>query len=65
MLGAIAFTAAYCLIALAVVSRWLIWLPGILPLGAVWLLVLIAIATPYRFRSKGRLKATTIAPLVP
>ena len=33
VLGAIAFTAAYCLIALAVVSRWLIWLPGVLPLG--------------------------------
>ena len=63
-LGAIAFTAAYCLIALAVVSRWLIWLPGILPLGAVWLLVLIAIVTPHRFRAK-RPKATTIAPSVP
>jgi hypothetical protein len=63
-LGAIAFTAAYCLIALAVVSRWLIWLPGILPLGAVWLLVLIAIVTPHRFRAK-RPKATTIAPAVP
>ena len=64
VLGAIAFTAAYCLIALAVVSRWLIWLPGILPLGAVWLLVLIAIVTPHRFRAK-RPKATTIAPSVP
>lgn len=64
VLGAIAFTAAYCLIALAVVSRWLIWLPGILPLGAVWFLVLIAIVTPNRFRAR-RLEATTIAPLVP
>jgi hypothetical protein len=64
VLGAIAFTAAYCLTALAVVSRWLIWLPGILPLGAVWLLVLIAIMTPHRFRAK-RPKATTIAPSVP
>lgn len=64
VLGAIAFTAAYCLIALAVVSRWLIWLPGILPLGAVWLLVLIAIVTPHRFRAK-RPKAATIAPSVP
>lgn len=63
-LGAIAFTAAYCLIALAVVSRWLIWLPGILPLGTVWLLVLIAIVTPHRFRAK-RPKATTIAPSIP
>jgi len=64
VLGAIAFTAAYCLIALAVVSRWLVWLPGILPLGAVWLLVLIAILTSHRFRAK-RPKATTIAPPVP
>jgi hypothetical protein len=63
-LGAIAFTAAYCLIALAVVSRWLIWLPGVLPLGAVWLLVLIVIATPHRYRAR-RPKATTLAPSVP
>jgi hypothetical protein len=59
VLGAIAFTAAYCLIALALVSRWLIWLPGILPLGAVWVLVLIAIVTPQRFRAR-RPKVTTI-----
>lgn len=64
VLGAIAFTAAYCLIALAVVSRWLIWLPGILPLGAVWLLVLVTIVTPHRFRAK-RPKATTISASIP
>ncbi|PYJ07714.1 MAG: hypothetical protein DMF06_14860 [Verrucomicrobia bacterium] len=63
VLCAIAFTAAYSLIALAVASRWLIWLPGILPLGAAWLLVLIAVATPDRHR--GKPKATTIAPSVP
>ena len=50
VLGAIAFTAGYCLAALAIVSRWLIWLPGCLPLGAVWLLVLISIVIPHRFR---------------
>ena len=50
VLGAIAFTAAYCLIALAVVSRWLIWLPGILPLGAVWLLVVASLFIPHRYR---------------
>jgi hypothetical protein len=50
MLGAIAFTAAYCLVALAVVSRWLIWLPGCLPLGAIWLLVLVSIVIPHRHR---------------
>ena len=64
VLCAIAFTAAYGLIALAVVSRWLIWLPGVLPLGAAWLLVLIAIATPDRHRTR-RPQATTIAPSVP
>jgi hypothetical protein len=50
VLGAIAFTAAYCLAALAIVSRWLIWLPGILPLGAVWLLVIASIVLPHRYR---------------
>ncbi|MDP9004200.1 MAG: CHASE2 domain-containing protein [Verrucomicrobiota bacterium] len=60
VLGAIAFTAAYCLIALAVVSRWLIWLPGVLPLGTVWLLVIIAVAT-HQYRAK-RPDATTIPP---
>ena len=50
ILAAIAFTAAYCLAALAIVSRWLIWLPGFLPLGAVWLLVLASIVIPHRFR---------------
>jgi CHASE2 domain len=64
VLGAIAFTAAYCLIALAVVSRWLVWLPGILPLGAVWLLVLIAIVMPRRFSAKEP-GSTTITPSGP
>jgi len=60
VLGAIAFTAAYCLIALAVVSRWLVWLPGVLPLGAIWLLVIIAVAT-HQYRV-ARPDATTIPP---
>jgi hypothetical protein len=64
VLGAIAFTAAYCLIALAVVSHWLIWLPGVLPLGAVWLLVLISIVTPHRFHARWP-AATTIPPSIP
>jgi hypothetical protein len=63
VLGAIAFTAAYCLIALAIVSRWLIWLPGVLPLGALWVLVLIAVAT-HRYRAQ-RPNATTIPPAIP
>ncbi len=64
VLGAIALTAAYCLISLAIVSRWLIWLPGCLPLGAVWLLVLISIVWPHRYRSS-RPPAMTIPPSVP
>ena len=63
VLGAIAFTAAYCLIALAVISRWLIWLPGCLPLGAVWLLVLISIVVPHRFRA--RREVIAMSPPVP
>ena len=63
VLCAIAFTAAYCLIALAIVSRWLIWLPGCLPLGAVWLLVLISIVLPHRFRA--RREAIAMSPPVP
>jgi len=50
VLGAIALTAAYCLVSLAVISRWSIWLPGVLPLGAVWLLVLISILVPHHNR---------------
>ena len=50
VLGAIAFTAAYCLAALWIVSRWLVWLPGILPLGVVWLLVIASIVLPHRYR---------------
>ena len=51
VLGAIAFSAAYCLIALAAVSRWLIWLPGACA-WCVWLLVLISIVIPPRSRAK-------------
>ena len=50
VLGAIAFTAAYCLAALGIISRWLIWLPGVLPLGAVWLLVAASVVIPHRHR---------------
>jgi CHASE2 domain len=63
VLCAIAFTAAYCLIALAIISRWLIWLPGCLPLGAVWLLVLISIVIPHRFRA--RREVIAMSPPIP
>lgn len=45
VLGAIAFTAAYCLIAFSLVSNAQIWLPGILPLGSLWLAVLLSCFT--------------------
>ncbi len=41
--GALAFTAAYCLVALHLMSRWAIWMPGYFPLGVVWLLVLFGL----------------------
>jgi hypothetical protein len=50
VLGGIAFTAAYCLAALGIISRWLIWLPGVLPLGTVWLLVIVSLIIPHRYR---------------
>src|SRR5437763_6416280 len=63
VLGAIAFTAAYCLAALGIISRWLIWLPGGLPLGAVWLLVLVSILIPHRHRV--RREVIAIPPPIP
>src|SRR5437763_1210681 len=46
IIGAIAFSAAYCLIALAIISRFSIWIPAWLPLGATWIPVLFAIVLP-------------------
>jgi len=46
IIGAIAFSAAYCLIALAIISRFSIWIPAWLPLGATWISVLFAIVLP-------------------
>lgn len=63
VLVAIAFTAAYCLTALAIVSRWLIWLPGCLPLGAVWLLVIVSIIIPHRYRV--RREVIAMSPPIP
>ena len=64
ILIALAFTAAYCLIAVAIISRWLVWLPGCLPLGAFWLLVLISILMPRRVVAQ-QLPESTIPPAVP
>lgn len=46
VLAALAISAAYCLLAIALVSRWSIWLPGVLPLGAVWLLTASCLFSP-------------------
>jgi hypothetical protein len=59
VLSALAFSAAYCSVALAIVSRWSIWIPGLLPLGAIWISVLFAIILP---KSKNSPKAAIAAP---
>ncbi|CAN5243992.1 hypothetical protein BH20VER2_BH20VER2_18340 [soil metagenome] len=43
VLCGMAFTAAYCLVALGVLSRWEIWLPGVLPLGGAWIAIVVAL----------------------
>jgi hypothetical protein len=58
ILGAIAFTAAYCLLAFGLMSRSGIFIPGLVPLTAVWLLALIALITP---RKKHPAEAIEIA----
>src|SRR6266576_1339018 len=58
VLGLIAFTAAYCLIAFTLMARYTIWLPGLVPLGTAWLLGLLAFGWP---RPKHRAEATEIA----
>jgi len=48
VLYGIAVTAAYCLVALGTITRWNIWLPGVLPLGTIW----VAVITAFFFRKK-------------
>ncbi len=43
LLIGIAGSAAYCLIVLGVIGRWGLWLPGCLPLGALWLLIVTSL----------------------
>ncbi|HXY60344.1 MAG TPA: hypothetical protein VEH26_01925 [Chthoniobacterales bacterium] len=64
IIGTIAFSAAYVLIAVGTVSAWAIWLPGFLPLGAVWISVLRAIILPKPRDSARNVAATapTAAP---
>ena len=44
LFGLVALTV-YMMVALAVFSRWLVWLPGIAPLGAVAVFVLLRVVT--------------------
>src|SRR5437016_14491500 len=46
ILGAVAFSAAYSLAALAIISQFSIWIPAWLPLGAVWVSVFFAMILP-------------------
>lgn len=58
IIGAIAFSAAYFLVALGIVSRWSIWLPAWLPLGAALVSVLFAIILP---KPKNSARTVTVA----
>jgi hypothetical protein len=58
ILGAIAFTAAYCLLAFGMMSRSGIFIPGLVPLSAAWLLAFIALVAP---RKKHPAEAVEIA----
>ncbi|MEO5721998.1 MAG: CHASE2 domain-containing protein [Chthoniobacterales bacterium] len=46
LLGGIAATAAYCLVALGLLARWSLWVPGVLPLTAIWAAVFFALFFP-------------------
>jgi hypothetical protein len=48
VLGIVAL-AAYVLVALAVFNRWLVWLPGVVPLGIVAVGILFRLVTPDSF----------------
>lgn len=61
VLCGIAFTAAYSLIALGALAQWHLWLPGILPLGAVWLSIFLAFFFPEK-RGKPHDSTITIPP---
>ena len=58
VIGAVAFSAAYCLIALGIISAWAIWLPAWLPLGAAWISVIAAIILP---KPKNSARTVTVA----
>ena len=64
LLIGIAFTAAYCLMALGIVGRWNLWLPGFLPIGAVWLLIAVSLVSRLA-RSRDRAEPLAVPPPAP
>jgi hypothetical protein len=62
VLATIAVSAGYCMVAIVSVSRWNTWLPGVLPLGAVWLLALLCLFAP---RAKEDVDLPSVAPPPP
>jgi len=62
VLVAFAISAAYCLLAITIISHWNLWLPGVLPLGAVWLLAIFCLFSP---RSKDDPDLPSVAPPPP
>jgi hypothetical protein len=62
VLLALALTAAYCMAGLALVGRWAIWLPGVLPLSATWLVAVFCLFAP---RSKNDPDLPSIVPSPP
>ena len=64
LLGGIAISAAYILIALGAISRSQLWLPGVLPLGVLWLLVIAAPMLP-RTRKVASASAIAAPPPIP
>jgi CHASE2 domain len=62
VLAAIAVSAGYAMLAIVLISRWYILLPGVLPLGAMWLLALLCLFAP---RAKDDPDLPAIAPSPP
>jgi hypothetical protein len=49
VLVAIALSAAYCLVALGVLSTRSVWLPGVLPIGNIWLVTFFCVFARRRY----------------
>lgn len=53
ILGAIAFTTAYCLAGIGLISQYQLWLPGLVPLAVVWLSTGLVLLWPRSAPVKG------------